>query len=158
MRAARPTPRGFTLVELAAVLVVIALICAVAAPGLRDFSATQSVKSLAGDLASDLLLARSEALKRNADVSVGRSASEWTGGWTVLIGTERLGGRNAVGVGSLQLSGAPTTITFNGLGRVVVPTDAVRISVTGTNVPASAARCIEIDLSGRTRAKAGVCT
>lgn len=149
---------GFTLVELAAVLFVTALICAVAAPGLRDFSAAQSVKSLAADLSSDLLIARSEALKRNDSVTVARSSSDWAGGWTVTNGSLRLGGRNASSIGALQITGAPASITFNGLGRVSSTSDAVRITVTATNVPANAARCVELDLSGRARAKTGACT
>lgn len=157
MRAPASTSRGFTLVELAAVLFVTALICAVAAPGLRDFSAAQSVKSLAADLAADLLLARSEALKRNSDVTVARAGSEWTAGWAVTAGSLRLSGRSASSIGALQLSGAPAAITFNSFGRVSSPADAVRITVGASNVPAAALRCVELDLSGRARSKTGAC-
>src|SRR3954468_24614341 len=74
--------RGFTLIELMVVVTILIVVLAAVAPSFRSFLDGQQVKSLAFDLTADLLLARSEALKRNASVQVARTGSEWTGGWT----------------------------------------------------------------------------
>jgi type IV fimbrial biogenesis protein FimT len=54
------------------VVAVLGVIAAIAAPGMRSFAAGQKVKALSYDMTADLLLARSEALKRNATVSSDR--------------------------------------------------------------------------------------
>ncbi|HLL19481.1 MAG TPA: GspH/FimT family pseudopilin [Rubrivivax sp.] len=153
----RGADRGFTLVELMTAVSVLTVLAAVAAPNLRSFSAAQSVKALAGDLTSDLMLARSEALKRNAFVTVTPSGTDWLAGWTVNAGTTQLGGRGAFNAGAVALAGAPASITFNQFGRVAQPAGAVRITVSAANVASTITRCVELDLSGRARAKGTSC-
>jgi type IV fimbrial biogenesis protein FimT len=148
--------RGFTLIELMTAVSVLTVVAAVAAPNLRSFSASQSVKALASDLASDLLLARSEALKRNANVTLTPSGTSWTAGWTVTSGGTQLSGRGAFTSDTLALSGAPSSITFNQFGRVAAPATTVRITVSASNA-AGVNRCVELDLSGRARAKGTSC-
>lgn len=148
---------GFTLVEMMVAVSVLTVLAAVAAPNLRSFSAGQSVKAMASDLASDLLLARSEALKRNANVTLTPSGSSWTAGWTVTSGGTQLSGRGAFKADTLTLSGAPASITFNQFGRVAAPATAVRITVSASNVTSAVTRCVELDLSGRARAKGTSC-
>jgi type IV fimbrial biogenesis protein FimT len=155
-RAPRGADRGFTLVELMTVVSVLTVLAAVAAPNLRSFNAGQSVKALAGDLTSDLMLARSEALKRSASVTLTPSGADWKAGWTVSAGTTPLGGRSAFNADAVTLAGAPASITFNQFGRVAAPAGAVRITVSA-NVASGTTRCVELDLSGRARAKGTSC-
>jgi type IV fimbrial biogenesis protein FimT len=148
---------GFTLVELMTAVSVLTVLAAIAAPNLRSFSAGQSVKALAGDLTSDLMLARSEALKRNANVTLTPTGTDWKAGWTVSAGATQLGGRGAINADGLTLAGAPASITFNQFGRVAAPAGAVRITVSAANVASTTTRCVELDLSGRARAKGTSC-
>ena len=62
--------RGFTAVEALTVLAVIAMLAAIALPSLANVLASQRLRAAGTDLMSSLLLARSEAIKRNAQVEV----------------------------------------------------------------------------------------
>lgn len=151
---------GFTLVELMTVLAVLGVVAASAVPGLRSFAASQKVKSLSYDMTSDLLLARSEALKRNVSVRMTATDANWASGWTLTAGTENISTRNAA-VEALSFAASPsvpTVITFDDNGRVSAPSTQLRMTVSVTGAPAdSVRRCIQLDLSGRARSLIGAC-
>lgn len=149
--------RGFTAIELLVVVSIVAIFAAIAAPGMQSFIGGQRIKALAYDLTADLMLARSEALKRNSTVSITRSGTSWDTGWVTNTGGVTLSTRNAAG-GSFTFTGAPQTITFGANGRVTLPTDPVRISISGTSASANSQRCVELDLSGRARSSVGACS
>jgi type IV fimbrial biogenesis protein FimT len=151
----RLASRGFTLVELMTVVMLLAIVGAFAAPGLQAFVAGQRAKALAVELNADLLFARSEALKRNAAVTVAHRSTGWDAGWSVASGGVELLSRESAAAAVLFES-APSSITFNVNGRVSSPAGAVRITVYST-ANDQAKRCVELDLSGRARAKAGAC-
>ena len=69
--------RGFTLVELLTVVVILAVLAMIAAPSLRELSVSQRVQMAAMDLNTSLLRARSEAIKQNTDVTLSP-----VGAWT----------------------------------------------------------------------------
>lgn len=83
---------GFTLVELMIVLVIVAVIMAVAAPGFSTLIERTRLKSFANEVVSSVYLARSEAIKRNAEVRMCASnngedcnaGGEWHKGWIVI--------------------------------------------------------------------------
>ena len=97
--AAYPAPtahaqRGFTVLELMITLAVAAILGALAAPGMLDFIRSNRLSTAARQLDADMLLARREAIKRNARVIVcakgsiaGKcataSTTAWTQGWLV---------------------------------------------------------------------------
>ena len=147
--------RGFTLVELMTVVSIVSVLLGVCAPSFSEFLATQQAKGLTYDLMSDLILARNEALKRNASVSIARGGAGWQYGWTMsaVASGERLSQRNAVSQ-TVTVSGAPAAITFDVNGRVASPTTAVRITVSA----GSSSRCVQLDPSGRARSLLGACT
>jgi type IV fimbrial biogenesis protein FimT len=148
--------RGVTLIELLTVLALLAIVGAIAAPGLSQFMLSQRIRTLALDLSSDMQLARSEALIRNAVVSMTPTAGEWEKGWSITTGATVLM-RRQPDSNLLSLSNAPSVITFGVQGRVVVPTDGVRVDVSATGAHAAARRCVELDLSGRARTRNQAC-
>lgn len=157
MRRGPLSQRGLTLVELMTVVAVIAIFAGVAAPGLRGFLAGQRVKALTYDLTADLLLARNEALKRGLDVTLAPHSNGWDEGWNMTADGTELSARSGAS-DSITVTGAPTAIVFNRNGRVAAPTAAVRITVATPALAASAAaRCVQLDLSGRARSQTGVC-
>jgi type IV fimbrial biogenesis protein FimT len=153
----RQPGRGFTLIELVVTVALLGIILGLAAPSMRSFVVGQRIRALSYDLTSDLLLARSEALKRNAEVVVAREADQWDAGWTTAAGALQLSKRNAVG-GNVAFTGAPASITFDPNGRVSSPNAQVRITLSSAAADANSRRCVELDLSGRARSLLGACT
>jgi type IV fimbrial biogenesis protein FimT len=85
--------KGFTLVELMVVIAIVAIVSAIALPSLTAFIDSTRFSAQANDLVAALSYARSEAVKRNADVSICpstdgaacASSSSWSTGWLVTL-------------------------------------------------------------------------
>ena len=102
--APRAALRGFTLIELAMVLVIVALLLRVAAPGLSRGAAARALAAQASEFTAALRFARAQALARGAAVTLcasvpgggapacqrGRSA-DWRHGWLVFGDRDRRG-------------------------------------------------------------------
>ena len=72
MSAQRTAPaRGLTIIELMVVVVLLGVLVALAAPSMRGLISVQRVRGVNAELVTDLQYARSEAARRNRDVSVG---------------------------------------------------------------------------------------
>ncbi len=137
-------PRGFTLIELMVVVALAAIMAAIAAPSFKGFVSGQRVKTAASDFAMTAILARSEAIKRNANVtitSVTSGATGWKDGWTVAVGGTALSQQQAYA--GVTFTGPATAITYNGSGRLSAAVDTM--TITGTD---GSARCVAFDLSG----------
>jgi type IV fimbrial biogenesis protein FimT len=87
--------RGFTVVEMLVVMLILGLLLGVAAPNLRDFLARNAAAGSAQSFAQALDIARLEAIKRNASITVCRThpsqpgvcletGAGWGGGWMVF--------------------------------------------------------------------------
>jgi type IV fimbrial biogenesis protein FimT len=147
--------RGFTMIELMVVVSIMIVMIGTLAPSFGEFLASQQAKGLSYDLTADLMLARNEALKRNASVSIARGDTGWDQGWTVAtVATHETLSRRNPAAKSVNVSGAPAAITFDVNGRVASPVAAVRITISSS----SSSRCVELDLAGRVRTQAGACT
>jgi type IV fimbrial biogenesis protein FimT len=85
----RHDQRGFTLVELVVVILMVGVLATIAAPLFRDFIIQQSIRNAAFELMADLTFARSEAVKRNVSVTMSKSGT-WTAGWQVAAGATTL--------------------------------------------------------------------
>lgn len=86
--------RGFTLMELLAVLSVAAILLTIAVPGYAFLVNTGKLATATNDLMSAVQLARSEAVKRRVRVTVCKSrgtaiacdtAANWQQGWIVFV-------------------------------------------------------------------------
>ncbi|MES2361066.1 MAG: GspH/FimT family pseudopilin [Pseudomonadota bacterium] len=146
--------QGFTLLELMVTVAVLAVISALAAPSFKQLLAAQRVRVSAYNIVSDLVLARSEAVKRGENVTVTPTASQWANGWSVSVAStaEILGGQGSVGNG-VQFTASPASVTFDRNGRTTVVA-VVRFALTdGGTHP----RCISLDPSGRPKNASTVC-
>lgn len=67
--------RGFTLIELMVTLVVFGILLTVGVPAFREFTMTNAMAARVNAFVSDLTYARNEAVKRNARVTICKSAN-----------------------------------------------------------------------------------
>lgn len=144
---ARPRARGFTLPEVLAVVAIVAILASVAAPALTSMIASMRARSVSSELYAALSRARSEAIKRNAEVTlVPVTARQWHSGWSITDpgnAARKLDDHPAVPGATVT---GPASVVFLPNGRVKNGgTPAFDIALAGN----SAHRCVRVDLSGR---------
>lgn len=86
---------GFTLIELMITIVIAAVLLVIAVPGFQDFIVNNRIVAQTNELVADLALARSEAIKRGAAVTVcaandasgcdTAAGTNWTAGRLILV-------------------------------------------------------------------------
>jgi type IV fimbrial biogenesis protein FimT len=86
---------GFTIIEIMIVIVVLAVLVTIAIPNLRQINQKSRVKNVSQSLTSAFVLARSEAVKRAAEVAVCVSSdgvnctgTNWVDGFLVVLGPD----------------------------------------------------------------------
>ena len=151
--------RGFTLIELLMAVALLGIIATLAAPSMTNFVIRQRVSSQANEMMLSLAFARSEALKRNAEIRLlpaTDSAEGWQGGWCIgptsmtnCDHTDRLKvfeAKSDVSVSSGDFVGSPLTFKRDGTSTL-----AGTFSVTSSKLKQTGndARCIDISLQGR---------
>jgi type IV fimbrial biogenesis protein FimT len=151
--------RGFTVIELMMVMAMVGIMVAIAAPNMRDLIVRMRVKTAASDLHSSLIMARSEAIKRNAGMQVvPTDATNWALGWTVRVqasGTvlDSTDAYPNISVATANASYTPTAVaavTFSGTGRETGSAGSgVAFVVTSSAYPNITARCVVLSPSGR---------
>lgn len=143
--------RGFTLIEMLVTMTIIALMLGIGVPSFQSFVAGQKVKTASHDLMTALVLARSEAIKRNADVTVAPlTADTWVSGWTVTAAPSATMILQQQALSGVTITLAPSTIVYKANGR---PTVSSKFEVAGS----SATKCVKIDLTGIPSSQSGAC-
>lgn len=150
----RDRQRGVTLPELMTALAVMAILGAVAAPAYGNWVAAMRARSTGTDLHTALLLARSEAIKRNAEVTLAPGDGGWIAGWS--IAAPGAAGR------PLHSHPAPSVARITGPERVTYLANG---RVKGTSLPSfeiagksgAELRCVKVDLSGRPNQTQSAC-
>ncbi|MBK4735018.1 GspH/FimT family pseudopilin [Noviherbaspirillum pedocola] len=137
---------GFTLIELLVTLSIGVVIAGMAYPSFSGLIGTMRAKTVGTDLYAALLRARSEAIKRNASVTLSPVSGAWTNGWSI---TDPASG-NAIDAHAatrgVSITG-PTSVTYGPAGRSTASAAAsfaVAVSSGGGN-----ASCVSVSLSGQ---------
>ena len=81
----RYNTRAFTLPELLITLGILTVLTSVGVPGTVQFIDNQQLATTSNHLAADLLLARSESIKRRQPVLVDNGDGNWQSGWQVYV-------------------------------------------------------------------------
>jgi type IV fimbrial biogenesis protein FimT len=148
--------RGFTLIELMVVISIAAVMMGLALPSFTSFVAGQRVKTATSDFSLAAVFARSEAIKRNAEVGMVAAAGGWKDGWSVKFGTVTLGTQSAYkGLVMTPSNVDVTDIVYLGSGRLKPQTHIPALHVSDEGGTAS--RCVSFDLSGLPKRKLGAC-
>ncbi len=105
--------RGFTLLELVAVLSIAAILLSIGVPNFYGFIQNQRIVTITNDFFYALNLTRSEALKRGQRVDlVPISRQDWSQGWMIFLNQDNLKERRADDKTSVIFEHA---LTVNGL-------------------------------------------
>lgn len=138
--------RGVTLLELLVVVAILGVLSAIAAPAFGGLIAGVRARGASSELYTSLVRARSEAIKRNAEVSlVPGTAGQWQGGWRIPDPANGTNIETHGAVPNATVSG-PDSVVFLANGRIKGgATPSFDISVSGQ----AQHRCIKLDLGGR---------
>lgn len=126
-------PYGFSLIELMVTIAIVAILIALAAPSFTALINRNRLSGQANELVASLQLARMEAVRRNARVSMCKTtdgatcsgvAGPW-GGWLVVSNGEVL--RANTVKAPVQVTSGATTVTFRANG-MMAPTAAGLLS------------------------------
>ncbi len=102
--------KGFSLIELIAVLAILALTLLIGVPALGNAVEKQRLRSATVEFVSTIRMARQEAINRNTVVTIcpsldGRAclSNQWSSGWIVFTGTLTTMSNNAIPTSDILL-------------------------------------------------------
>jgi len=151
---------GFTLVEMLVTVSVIGVLLAIAAPGMRQLSLNQGVKTAAFDIFSALIYARSEAIKRPGETvtlqPVSGSGGSWLTGFYVSDGAVTLRTWTVPSSVTLTDKNSLTSISFGKDGHLTGTLPKLEVNL-ASSVNGVSPRCIQVDLTGRPYSALGAC-
>ena len=145
---------GFTMIEVLVALAIAGILAALAAPAFSDLIASQRAKAVASELYVTLLKARSEAVTRNANVTLSPKTGGWQGGWQILDPANASRVLDDRGAASGATISGPAGVTYQGSGRVQ-GNSAPSFLITTTSGSTAKYQCVSVELSGRPYMKAG---
>jgi type IV fimbrial biogenesis protein FimT len=144
---------GYTLVELMIIVTVLGILLSVATPSFIGVMANTRMKGAASDLHMALLKARSEAVKRNASVSVTQKTGGWTNGWQVAVGATVLGDQGPMRNVTITEAASATSVTYLRSGRIQGAAPFFSVETDGANI----ARCVTVEVSGMPTVRKNAC-
>jgi type IV fimbrial biogenesis protein FimT len=152
--------RGFTMLEVMVAIGVLAVLASVSVPAFQGFSANHAIRSASFDLTTHLLMARSEAVKRNGLVRVAQKDGSWSNGWTITdAATNTTLGAGRAMQSKVSVSGSPPgTVVFNADGRVVGAAALLQLGLEVGSSGNTLHRCIRLDPAGMPRVIKEACT
>lgn len=166
MRNLANQARGFTLIELLVGVSIVAILMAVAVPSFSTSRLNSQLRASANGLLASANLARSEAIKRGANVRMCVSANgtscgtgNWRQGWIILSGTEVLHRQPPIAA-DFRITAAGGTTTFDFLPTGFDATPGTLVVCRATPV-GNQERIVTIDAAGRAwvrRSTAGSCS
>lgn len=146
--AGRRLDRGFTLIEFIIALAVLSVLLVFSMPMLTELIVTGQVRSAAMDIYGSMAFARSEAIKRNVEVTISPNGGDWKNGWTIAAADapDTLAAHDALPAKLEPLPGAAVTYTRD--GRLVAGADFV-LNVNASGTTGVAMRCVTVRAGGQ---------
>lgn len=125
---------------------VVGVLTTVALPSLNILIVNQRVRGVTTDLVASLIYARSEAIKRNAQVSLVPNGGNWAAGWTVQVGGTTLRAQDALT--GVTTTGPAGNVAYRGNGRLP-GSSQILFTFRSIAMAQVTMRCVVIDASGR---------
>lgn len=143
------TPRrahGFTLLELLVGIGIIAFLLLMAMPSIQVFLLDTKIRAAAQAYYDGAQQARSEALRRNTDVSI--SLSDSNRGWSIATGGTTILVKAPESAARLTVTALATEVTFNGLGNASAANTVKFMPGAASQCLASGPqRCLQVQVS-----------
>lgn len=123
----KPISRGFSILELMVVVVVIGVLTAVAVPSFQTYLQNLQIRSAAEAIVAGLQIAKSEAIRRNVNVLLTMDTGTT---WRITLVSDgsllqvRDSSEGSANVSSTLFPDGAYAVTFNGMGRIVLPENA----------------------------------
>jgi type IV fimbrial biogenesis protein FimU len=147
--------RGFTIIEIMMVIVILGIFAALAAPSMADLLASTAVRGASSDFYASLAAARSEAIKRRANAVVAPVGSTWNTGWTVKVSGNTFQQVDALKPRVVVEPATPTAITYGSNGRLISGSAAQTIKFSDSVRTGVPKRCVSVDTNGLPRVRTG---
>ncbi len=119
--------RGFNIIELVVVIAIIGLLATIGVPSFQTWTQNLQIRAGAEGVLAGYNIAKNEAVRRNVNIEMTLSNNT---GWDVHTAADpatslraRDPNEGSVNVTSVILPNSATTVTFNGMGRVVTNSD-----------------------------------
>jgi len=147
--------RGFTLIEAMVAISILAILAGLAAANFSSIINSSRIRAAALDFSTDLAMARSEAIKRNTEVTLAFAGADWSSGWSVTASgvAAPIQTRNALANG-ISSSSTAGNFVFNGSGR---PATTGTVTFCPPANASTSGRRIAIDTIGLPRSETLTC-
>jgi type IV fimbrial biogenesis protein FimT len=140
--------------ELAVTMALAAILATVAIPSFNTLIANQRARTYASELFATLVRTRSEAIQRNASITLSPKTGGWSSGWQIFDPAGNLLEDRATAAG-VTIAG-PAGVTYRPSGRLQAGA-APTFLITTTSGSTTNYQCVSVDLSGRPNMKAAAC-
>jgi len=144
---------GFTLIELLVAMAILSIAIAIAVPSFNSFTSSNKQVVAINQLTGAFSLARSEAVTRNARMTLSATGGNWAQGWTLTATTSgtqvRVG--PAIPTTVTVTNTGPTSVEFNSDGtlRTNISTTGFSITLCDSQRANSKERVISLIASGK---------
>ena len=141
---------------------IIGVLLAIAAPGMRQLTLNQGVKTAAFDIFSAMVYARSEAIKRPGETvtlqPVSTSGGQWVNGFYVRdgAGDQLRKWTVASNITVTDKNSTPVMAISFGKDGHLTSTPKIEINL-ASSVNGVSPRCVQVDLTGRPYSGLGAC-
>ncbi|HFB66201.1 MAG TPA: prepilin-type N-terminal cleavage/methylation domain-containing protein [Aeromonadales bacterium] len=167
MKKEKKYTKGFTLVELMIAITIATVIISIALPAFRSLIQNNRAATQANEIRTALSMARSEAIKRAANVSVcsNSGTTSWQSGWFVQTdansncsidasdGDELLRNQNGLS-GGVTLTGTQASIAFFPEGRA---NSALTLTLVSPDCTGDQNRVISVSITGHVSVQKSAC-
>lgn len=162
--------RGLSLVETLVVMSILAVLLSLSVPNMSQFFASNRLNSATSDFFAALNVARSEAMRRGASITLRHNGTagsrDWSNGWTMFVDANGNGTRDtdedivrqgpalSAPVTMFANSAFATTVTFDSGGRLTPSAGGVFVVCDGADLVANGearSRALVVNASGRVR-------